>query len=149
MDAASNVLHRGNQFLSGRSNRLDRRGGAVGGTDGIAHLVIRRDNRLANFAEVFVDLLLQLGFPQPVLNLPRNIGGELHNLHRPAAGIEYWIIGGLYPNLPPPFANTLIFRSLILASTQFIPEGFVGRALSLLRFDKHRVMPTRYFGQGI
>ena len=89
--------------------------------------------RLGDLAEIGVDGFLHLAAPQSVLDLGRDIGGELDDLIRSCRCVLDRIVGRLNPDHPAVLADPLVFRRLIFATPQRVPERPIGRAVALCR----------------
>ncbi len=75
-----------------------------------------------------------------LLDLGGDVDGELGHLHGPPVGIQYWIVAGFDPDLPPILADAAELAGLILAPAERIPEARIVGARAMLRVDEHAVV---------
>lgn len=130
------LLHRRNEFLGGRGNRLDVSCGLGRGTDSAFRLIRRAFDGGRDQRQIIVDAQLELRFTYPRLNLLRDVDAKLNDFIGPPRRVENGIVGGLQPNLMAIFADTLVFRGLVFATAEPLPEGAVFFGLLLRGIDE-------------
>ena len=92
------------------------------------HTLRGRGNGGRDLAEIVIDGFLQIRAADAVLDLGRDVGRELDDLHDLAVGILDRIVGCLNPDRPAALSDPLVFGRLIFAAPQRFPERPVGRA---------------------
>ncbi len=85
------------------------------------------------------DLALVVGGALPGFG---DVGGELHHPVDPAAEALDRRVGRLQPDLAPVLGDAAELACLELAASQRVPEGAVGRRLTILCRHEQRMMPA-------